>query len=380
MNRSSQTVSPLAVTALALFLGAAQLSGQEVAEWSISDDPELEIGVVEGPPEYMFSSIRGIRLLSDGRIVVGDRDDATLRIYDESGSYQRTIGRQGEGPGEFLGISGVFVRPPDTIQVWDASLARMTIVRADGSLVGTERFDPAQPGGPGGGVIDGFAGVFRDGDVALSWTIGGPGEAEEVLPDRTAFGRFSREGSLRHLMGQGEGLHRFRRQPDPFSPFPHAVMVADSVYFTNGVDGRIAVLDPDGGGVVRTFEVSAPSVPAEEAWSALREVLHEDGRESVLERMPPPQLQHTPALAGMVADGADRIWAKVYDPTSDSVYLGPPPGTGGEWWVLSPEGRILASVAMPDNVTPVWIEGDHLLAIARGPFDVERVFVHTIAR
>jgi hypothetical protein len=378
MNRSKPTLSALVVTAMAL--GTAQLSGQEVAEWSISADPVLQVGVVEGPPEYMFSSIRDIRPLADGRIVVADREEATLRVYDERGTFLRAIGSQGEGPGEFRGISGISVRSPDTIQVWDASLARMTVVRADGSVVGTERFDPGQPGGPGGGVIDGFAGVFRDGDVVLSWTIAGPGEGEDVLPDRTVFGRFSPAGSLRHLLGEGEGLHRFRRQPDPFSPFPHAVVVADSVYFTNGVDGRIAVLDPDRGGVVRTLEVPVRPEPAERAWRALREVLREDGRESVLERMPPPQLQHTPALAGMLADGADRIWVKVYDPTSDSVYLDRPPGPGGEWWVLSPEGRHVASVAMPDHVTPVWIEGDRLLAIARGPFDVERAVIHTISR
>jgi hypothetical protein len=131
---------------------------------------------------------------------------------------------------------------------------------------------------------------------------------------------------------------------------------------------------------VRTFEVPARPEPAERAWRALREVLREEGRESLLERMPPPQLQHTPALAGMIADGSERIWVKVYDPTSDSVYLGQPPGPGGEWWVFSLEGGFLASVAVPDHVTPVWIEGDRLLAIARGPFDVQRVVIHTISR
>ncbi|MEX0601238.1 MAG: 6-bladed beta-propeller [Rhodothermales bacterium] len=357
----------------------ADLFAQQPNEWSVAVRSVVEIGVADGDPDYMFTSIRGASLLPAGRIVVADRGTSSVRIFDASGNFEVSMGRDGEGPGEFQGIGGLSVHLPDTIRVWDFATIRITNFLFDGSLVGTQRFDSHQPGGPGG-LLDGLAGFFSDGDVALSWTIAPRVSDGEVLPDETIFGRFSSEGSLKHLLGKGQGLHRVSRSPDPFSPYPHAVVYRDSVYFMNGVDGRVAIFGSSGEGVARTVEVTAPQVESSLAWAALRHKILETGRESLLERMPAPRLSHTPALAGMLVDDRGLIWVKEYDPTSDSVYFGPPPGPGGTWLVVTPEGESVATVAMPDGIIPVQVVGDLLLAVSRDELDVERIVIHTIAR
>lgn len=358
---------------------AADVAAQQPNQWTISSEPVVEIGVLDGDPAYTFASVRAARLLPDGRIVVADRGLSSVRIYDASGGIQSTFGQAGDGPGEFRGIGGISVHPPDTIRVWDSGMFRISTFLADGSLVGTQRFDPNQPGGPKS-ALDGFAGYFSNGDVALSWTVARRGTEGEVLADQTVFGRFSPRGSLKHLLGQGEGLHRIHGSPDPFSPFPHAAVFRDSVLFTNGVAGRIAILDPSGEGVARTLEVALPHIDVSSAWAALRQKILETGRESLLERIPSPRLSHTPAVAGMLIDDRGRIWLKVYDPTSDSVYFGRPPGPGGEWLVITPEGTTIATVAIPDNIIPFQVEGDRLVGVSRGELDVERIVIHTLAR
>lgn len=359
--------------------GTTRVAAQEVGEWTIVPESNTSIGVVDGDPRRQFTTIRAGRFLPDGRIVVADRGSSTIRVFSSDGGFLTEMGGEGDGPGEFRLISGLAITPPDTLHIWDSSALRLTTFLADGSLVGTQLFPASQPGGPGGS-LDGLAGLFSDGTPALSWTVPGPRIGGGVAADRTVFGRFGSDGSLQHLLGEGEGLHRQAGSPDPFSPYPHATVYRDSIYFMNGVGGRIAVFSPDGAGVARTIDVPASHVPVDEAWTAFRASVQAEGRESLLGRIPAPKLEHTPSLAGLLVDDQGRLWVKLYDPESDSVYFGRPPGVGGEWWVLTPAGQILARVAMPARVVPLQITSDRLLGISVDALDVERVVVHRIQR
>jgi hypothetical protein len=64
-------------------------------------EEELSIGEVEGREEYMFTGIRSMAVDDAGRIYVLDRKDPHLRVFDQNGNYIRTIGKKGQGPGEF---------------------------------------------------------------------------------------------------------------------------------------------------------------------------------------------------------------------------------------------------------------------------------------
>jgi len=64
-------------------------------------EEELSIGEIEGREEYMFSAIWSIAVDEAGRIFVLDREDPHLRVFDRNGAFLRTIGRKGQGPGEF---------------------------------------------------------------------------------------------------------------------------------------------------------------------------------------------------------------------------------------------------------------------------------------
>jgi len=124
------------------------------------------------------------------------------------------------------------------------------------------------------------------------------------------------------------------------------------------------------------IEIPASGTDASNAWPALRAEVDS----SLLARMPDPRLEHTPALGGLLADGEEYLWVKIYDPTSDAIYLNTPWGDGGEWRVVTPDGERVAEVEIPDGTIPLDVRGDRLVGLRRGSFDIPRIVVHRIER
>ena len=83
----------------ALYLGAA---------------PSLVIGTKSGAM-YEFDRVAGTARLLDGRIVVADGGSRSLRFFDSTGTFLKSVGGPGGGPGEFQRLDAFFVMPGDTL-------------------------------------------------------------------------------------------------------------------------------------------------------------------------------------------------------------------------------------------------------------------------
>jgi len=103
--------------------------------WRLSEAPTLEIGVREGEEAYQLFRVGGSVRLGDGRIVVANTGSRELRVFGPDGVFQRSVGRDGEGPGEFRWPSRIRVVAPDTFLVWDQSLQRVSLFDADGRFL-----------------------------------------------------------------------------------------------------------------------------------------------------------------------------------------------------------------------------------------------------
>ena len=62
---------------------------------------ELAIGQSGGRDEYVFSRINGMDVDDSGNVYAIEGVDACVRVFDKDGLFLRTIGRKGQGPGEF---------------------------------------------------------------------------------------------------------------------------------------------------------------------------------------------------------------------------------------------------------------------------------------
>jgi len=87
-------------------------------EFSIELEDDLEIGNDEDP-NHQFYSVAGIALDSEQNIYILDSGNHRVQKFDKDGHYLLTIGREGEGPGEFLRLSSVFIDDQDTVYLSD---------------------------------------------------------------------------------------------------------------------------------------------------------------------------------------------------------------------------------------------------------------------
>jgi hypothetical protein len=66
---------------------------------------ELSIGEFEGDENYMFGDSIYFITDDEGNFYVSDSDNNRIQKYDPEGKYLLTIGREGQGPGEFRNLS-----------------------------------------------------------------------------------------------------------------------------------------------------------------------------------------------------------------------------------------------------------------------------------
>jgi len=93
------------------------------------DEPLLEIGEFEGGGDQTLDLVTDVRPLPDGSVAVVDQGAAHVRVYGPGGSLRRTIGRRGDGPGEFR-RPGVLLVRDDSLWVtdeYDRSVSRFTM-------------------------------------------------------------------------------------------------------------------------------------------------------------------------------------------------------------------------------------------------------------
>ena len=69
--------------------------------WTLSPEPEVVIGRVEGDERYLLSRVHGARRFTDGRIAILDLGSSRVRVYDAEGAHLFDVGGRGDGPSEF---------------------------------------------------------------------------------------------------------------------------------------------------------------------------------------------------------------------------------------------------------------------------------------
>lgn len=125
-----------------MFALSAACQGGEVEQ---EDSFTTRLGVVEelriGSPDdarFAFTWFGGLEVAPDGRIYTMHPQEATIRVHTAAGEPLPSIGRRGDGPGEFraLGAMGVI---GDTLWALDDGTYRFSYFSFDGDLLGGRR-------------------------------------------------------------------------------------------------------------------------------------------------------------------------------------------------------------------------------------------------
>jgi hypothetical protein len=306
-----------------------------------------------------------------------------LRVFSPDGALQTTLGRYGQGPGEFQFLDGAWARG-DTIEASDWGQLRIVRFLPDGSTQEVSLKD-----GPFNlqGAVPGIVG---DG-----WAVGAIPSFSWGGRDQWVMSRFDRSGAYMGDMAQVEGMLRQRTEggagPNPLSPVARFRVQGGALYVAETLDPSIRVYEPgaDSARVIRWDPGRPPAVDA-----AMRAAIdgavasapadNAESQRKMLESYPLPD--RIPAFWDFLVDDLGFIWVRPFEPGKTGLYLaqtrGAPPSTGpgGDWLILSPAGALVGTVSLPADLEPMQITRDAVVGITRDELGVEYVRVHGLER
>ena len=104
-------------------------SWQSTGEWTLEEDLRLY-----GPPGGYFGAVGAVTTDSRDNIFVLDGFAQEIHVFDSEGAHLRTLGGQGEGPGEFQMAQALAMGPGDTLWVTDPMTRRYSVFGPDGGF------------------------------------------------------------------------------------------------------------------------------------------------------------------------------------------------------------------------------------------------------
>lgn len=350
--------------------------------WTVGNTPALDIGTEPGEELHR---VGGAARLSDGRIVVINRGTGELRLFDSAGRRTQTIGKLGEGPGEFSNfIQSVQVLAGDTLFVLDGQNRRASWFSPTGSLLRTASVGSLDeshmisvlalvadrllasdyhhvPMRETDGPVrrDSFAIVLmRPGDRTLDTVI--------VVPSQEVYPSLGSEGgqefpTIRSL--------QFGRTTD---------------FSTNGTHFVVGTNEPGG---IRIFDTQK---------RLMRLVRSATADEPITDEIRKQREQEELARFQRAPEQMKAAWMKYLRfasvlPQHERVLL----GTDGSVWlerarhyadegrrfvVYDTTGKAIATVRCPDRMRPYQVGPREIIGLWRDPDDVEHVRVYAVVR
>ena len=338
--------------------------------------PLTVVGDNEQDARTILSDVRGGVILDDGTIVIADGQSSELRVHDAGGALVRTIGRTGEGPGEFRRI-GALWRVGDTLAVYDARLRRVSLLDVDGTLL--RSVTPALVPGGDGAPVHAVLGMLADGAFLARYSrpVGQQAKPGLLASDDIIF-RYSPKGDSARTLATlpGQELHLTPSDRGGLliavAAFGRNTFVeARGRHYWVGQTGTPEVRQHrDDGALERIIRWRAPTRTIE---PAMIERFASEGvgtstgeqRERMM-RARREMVTHTtvPAFSAMLVDDEERLWVRRYA-AGDS--------TDGWWDVFAPDGARLGVVPMPHDWRLLGSNERHVLVLTRDAMDRERV-------
>ena len=375
--------------------------------WTVPSQPELTVGILNGPEEYQLVDVAAAARRSDGSLVVVDRGSQTVRLYDSEGTYLKTLGGPGSGPGEFTAPVSLLVSVGDSVAIWDEALLRVTRFDSEGELANVKTVDwgrlanrlgmetvskggsPATKGkGVASGLFPGPMEPLEDGSLLVRLV-----EKTASVPP-SGFHR-PRSGALRvsedlsvidTLMFFGDAQRVSVEAPWGLQAVTPALAMQTRTAH-RGNPPRICIgdqegpeilcRDPDGGRTALRW-VSEPIPPTGAEVAAWREEtvrlydlkLSRDQVLSMLDQVPLPEVR--PAYSRILLDPAGNLWAERGPSAAGS-------SNTVDFLVFGLEGSLLGVVALPP-IQVLEIGPDYVLGIHRDELEIQSVRVHVLRK
>jgi hypothetical protein len=109
---------------------------------------QQKVALTRPDAEYSepFTSVRGVRELASGKVLVADVQDKIVQLVDFAAGSTVKIGREGQGPEEYMMPMGLYPMPDGSTVLQDMGNRRFLPILADGKI--GKPFSPPTPPAP----------------------------------------------------------------------------------------------------------------------------------------------------------------------------------------------------------------------------------------
>lgn len=339
---------------------------------------------------YFFDQIVDLDVGSGGTVSVLLPAQQRVAMFDETGRFQRMIGRSGSGPGEFrFPITAGWLA--DTLWIWDGGLGRFSLWDEDGTFVRSINV-----------VGNSAVALLRDGSALLarreipqggrlgpSMSRAAPMHfvrwAPETRDQDTIASLLFREASL--LIGVGSGGYH-TRQPfasNPMfkaSPSGAALFLIREAANADGMAVEIVKVNAAGDTVFARNHPFVPTLVPDHAIDSTVNALVDR-----LTRSAPPQIgrpsisasairedleipDHLPPVVSAVVNGEGGIWLKYR-----TTYKG-----RSVWHSFDSVGDYVGAIMAPPDSQIMRVYGDQVWGIETDELDVPSVVRYRVSK
>lgn len=318
-----------------------------LVEIGVIDPADDSPGMLGGPGQMAFDS--------EGNLFVVVNRPSRVLVFDSAGSFLRSFGREGDGPGELMSMGGNPVIWGDTVMIHQAG-GRISWFTRSGEALSEARTSATGRFGAGGIIRDHMGRIWLEG-VALDPVtrppqgstgspFNGPGWLRmdswgEVLDSLG----LPRDASLPTLRYWTAKIQIGGEIASGSTPVPYQVELAFSPRHDGNLvlgrnDGGTLHISRDGKDTLRLIVLPLPTTAMSDAdrLAALRQAAPEGSpfaQTAKVEDLP----RNWPRFTGLMVDLLDRTWLLV-------------PGAGrpdAELWMVSPEGELVTRFPAPDG-------------------------------
>jgi len=301
----------------------------------------------------------GLEVDDTGRIYVGNRSSNRIQVFNSTGRYLSSVGGEGNGPGEFNGITEIKIQN-NQLFAFDFLQFRTTVFSLD-SLNMVEVKNAYLNRAPN---IEELQGRFSNGyhlideerflvryvEQIANANVGTPKyNLDKIRPGNyyivNSEGEVVSEQlfelkSQKNITADVEGRHIWNFMPLPFLNQPLIYISDDGHIVSANSDEPLIQLFAPNGEYLRAFYLQLEKRPL-----IMDELLSMYGGESKVNQylLQNAELPDTwPAIGDFIMDDENRLWISTITDSDNRTYT---------WWVLKDTGELLTTFRWPRNRT-----------------------------
>ena len=357
-------------------------------DFALAAKPSVVIdGNASGDSLSELYDVTDATLTPTGSLIVINNRGESMREYDRSGRFMRTISRKGVGPGEFESISSLLALDGDTLVFLDGNQRRITMLGPDRRYLRTIS-------GVRGGVCCSMSGVFAGRTSAPapaggnSWAAGNRkyffGNIRS--PDGAGF-RFEPDSSKGvSLPGYQGAFTMTERLPNgapmwttygtPFTITPIVRFGVDEMIIGTAERFEYQVYDGHGA-LLRTVRAAAPPRPVTKEMIATY-------RNGSSPRNPDVARQRLAILDTLTLPKTLPSYDRLFVEEDGTVWLSDlrdGDSLPSSWARFDRKGKLLGTLAIPANLTTFRFSRGHaIVALKDTTLDFQRVMAYPVVK